>query len=276
MPKLSQIYLYPVKSLAGIAVDSWPVDQNGLLYDRKWMLVDAQGRFLSQRTLPNMALIRPRIGQTQLSLSAPGREDLLFPLQGSGGDSLEVEIWDDRCLAESVSEAADRWFSDFLQTDCRLVFLPAHEKRPVDPRYALASDQTAFSDGFPFLLASVASLNAFNRTLEQPIAMLRFRPNLVVSDCAAYAEDSWRRIKINDIGFRLPKPCSRCPIPGIDPNTALADKTVLAALNRSRRWDNKVYFGQNALHDTVGRLAVGDSVEILETGSANPPLSRID
>ncbi|AEG00619.1 MOSC domain-containing protein [Methylomonas methanica] len=272
MPVLSQIYIYPVKSLAGIAVTEWPVDSNGLRFDRKWMLIDAQQQFLSQRSLPQMALIKPHIEGDCLILSAPNQPELELPLHPTGGDEVEVGIWHDRCLAKSVSPAADEWFSRFLQTDCRLVYHPDEQIRQVDQRYAQPADQTAFSDGFPFLIISENSLNALNQLLDAPVSMLRFRPNLVVTDCDSHAEDHWRQIKINNIAFRLPKPCSRCAVPGIDPETAVRNKEPLATLNRIRRWENKLYFGQNALHDKAGTLSVGDWVDILESGEKQPPL----
>lgn len=272
MPVLSQIYIYPVKSLAGIAVKAWPVDSNGLRFDRKWMLIDAQQQFLSQRSLPQMALIKTRIEQDCLIMSAPNQPDLKISLFPTDGDEVEVGIWHDRCLAKTVSSAADAWFSRFLQTDCRLVYHPDEQIRQVDQHYAQPTDQTAFSDGFPFLVISENSLNALNQLLDTPVTMQRFRPNLVIADCDSHAEDRWRQIKINSLTFRLPKPCSRCAIPGIDPETAVRSKQPLATLNRMRRWDNKIYFGQNALHDKAGNLSVGDPVEILEAGEKQPPL----
>lgn len=272
MPILSQIYLYPIKSLAGIQVLTWPVDHNGLKFDRKWMLVDTQQQFLSQRRLPNMALIKPRIEQDALILSAPGQQELELALLPDGGDEMEVGIWHDRCLAKTVSPQADDWLSRFLRTDCRLVYHPDGQVRQVDQRYAQAADQTAFSDGFPFLIVSENSLNALNQLLRTPVTIQRFRPNLVIADCDSYAEDGWRRIRINQIEFRLPKPCSRCAVPGIDPETAISGKEPLATLNRIRRWEQHVYFGQNALHNRSGQLAVGDLVHILEHGEKQPPL----
>lgn len=272
MPILSHIYIYPVKSLAGIQVPTWNVDNNGLRFDRKWMLVDAQSQFLSQRRLPKMALIQPRIEQDSLILSAPGQQELQLPLYPSGGDQIKVDIWRDHCLAKTVSPAADAWFCNFLQTECRLVYHPDDQIRLVDQRYAQTVDQTAFSDGFPFLIVSENSLNALNRLLQTPVTIQRFRPNLVLADCESFAEDSWRQIKINGIEFRLPKPCSRCSVPGIDPDTAISGKEPLATLNRIRRWDNHIYFGQNALHNQSGNLAVGDRVDILAYGEKQPPL----
>lgn len=276
MPILNDIYLYPVKSLAGIRVDRWPVDKNGLMYDRKWMLVDNEHRFLSQRRLPKMALIKTRIEREGLVISAPQMQDLKLELRPHGGEDIEVVIWRDQCLAKTVSKQANDWFSAFLEIDCHMVYQPDDRKRQVDQRYAQASDQTAFADGFPFLVVSEGSLNALNLALstamEAEIDMERFRPNLVITDCEAYAEDSWRRIRIGDIEFRLPKPCSRCSVPGIDPETALSSKEPLATLSRLRKWQNQVYFGQNALHDKGGELAVGTRVDIIETGPKQPPI----
>jgi uncharacterized protein YcbX len=274
MPTLSQIFVYPVKSLAGISVDHWPVDSKGLLYDRKWMLIDNNAQFLSQRRFPKMALIKTRIVDDKLILSAPNQADLALPLDADDGEEIEVVIWDDRCLAKTCGEVADRWLSEFLQGDCRLVYQADHDIRKVDPDYAFDTDQTAFSDGFPFLIVSENSLNALNQAMQLEFDMQRFRPNLVVAECDSYAEDTWRRITINDISFRLPKPCSRCSVPTIDPLTAETGKEPLTTLNRLRKWENKVYFGQNALHNKPGSLSVGESLHIDETGENQPPLER--
>ncbi|WP_347986350.1 MOSC N-terminal beta barrel domain-containing protein [Methylomonas sp. AM2-LC] len=273
MPVLSQIHLYPVKSLAGFQVSTWPVDQNGLRYDRKWMLVDEQGDFLSQRRLPRMALISTQIKEQRLFLTAPGHSEYSVALETEDGEELTVQIWHDQCIAKTCDARLDNWLSDYLGTSCRLVYLPEHSIRRVDPNYALSSDQTAFSDGFPFLLVSEASLQALNNAMSLELDMIRFRPNLVVAECASYAEDSWRQIIINDIHFRLPKPCSRCSVPTIDPQTALSGKEPLTTLARLRKWQNKVYFGQNVLHDQQGVLSVGSLIEIVETGERQPPLA---
>lgn len=271
MPVVSQLYIYPVKSLGGIAVQQWPVDATGLRYDRRWMIVDSLGNFLSQRRLAQMALIKTRMDSNQLWLSAPEHGEIGIPLSASDGERVSVRVWDDQCLAHTVSADVDAWLSTYLQQACRLVYHPDDQRRAVDPDYAQASDQTAFSDGFPFLLASEASLQHFNQHSCLDIGMARFRPNIVVSDCEAYAEDRWRQIRINSLGFRLPKPCSRCAIPGIDPDTAETQPAVLSALAKWRKWNNKVYFGQNALHDDIGMLSVGDEVTVVISAHAQPP-----
>jgi uncharacterized protein YcbX len=270
--QLSGIYIYPVKSLAGIRVERWPVKPTGLAYDRKWMLVDEDGLFLSQRKLPRMALIKTALTGNELALSAPGMEPLTLSLLPSEGEWTDILVWNDRCRARGVSGEADLWFSRFLGQNCRLVFQPEESIRTVNPDYGLPSDQTSFSDGFPFLIVSESSLAALNREMGLNLPIERFRPNLVISGCRGYEEDTWREIRIGEIDFRLPKPCARCSVPTIDPETAETGKEPLVTLNRTRKWQNKVYFGQNALHDQCGELAVGDRVQIITTGPRQPPL----
>jgi len=261
---LSDIFIYPVKSLAGIRVESWDVVQTGLKYDRQWMLIDENGQFLSQRRLPKMALIQTRLTNSELILSTKNFADLYLPLELEGGEIIKSTVWEDCCDGLHVSNEADAWLSEVLQTTCKLVYLPTQTKRGVDLKYATQTDQVAFADGFPFLIISENSLNALNSQLETPVEMARFRPNLVVSGCEAYAEDTWREIKIGNIEFRLPKPCSRCSVPAINPKTAEVGKEPLTTLNRLRKIDGKIYFGQNALHNQQGRVTVGDMVNVLE------------
>ncbi len=268
---LQRIFIYPVKSLAGIEVSDWPVVATGLRYDRQWMLVDGEGRFLSQRRLPKMALIKTALTGAELILSAPGQADLHLPLQAETGAELEVEIWRDQCRASLLAQHVDQWFSDFLQTDCRLVSYSAGTVRPVDPDYALANDRVAFSDGFPFLLVSSESMDSLNQAMGLSLPIIRFRPNLVISGGEPYAEDRWREIKIGEVSFRLPKPCSRCIVPTIDPDTAERGKEPMQTLQKLRKWQNQVYFGQNAIHDQTGELAVGMPVTVIKTGPAQPP-----
>lgn len=269
---LSAIYVYPVKSLAGISVRSWPVVKTGLKYDRKWMLIDNECQFLSQRRLPKMALINSAMTEHSLILSAPGMNDLTLELEPKSGNVINSTIWHDQVDTLAISAKADNWFTQFLQTECRLVYQPDTAIRPVNPNFAKADDQTSLSDGFPFLLVSEHSLTALNRTMQLNLPITRFRPNLVVSGCEPYAEDIWREITIGTIGFRLPKPCARCSVPTIDHETGITGKEPLTTLNRLRKWQNKVYFGQNALHDGLGILSVGDTVLINLEGAAQPPL----
>lgn len=260
---LRTLYRYPVKSLRGEGFHALDVRARGFAFDRHWMLVDAQGGFLSQRRQPQMSLIGAAVDDHgQLRLYAPGVADLLLDKETEG--RIEVVVWGDSVQGMPVGPEADAWLSEFLGLACRLVSFPRNEVRAVDPDYASASDQVSFADGFPFLLISQASLDDLNGRLDKAVPMLRFRPNLVVDGCDAYAEDGWRRIRIGDIEFRVAKPCARCIIPTIDPATAQRGPEPLRTLMSYRRRDNKVYFGQNLVHDGVGRLEIGMPVEVLE------------
>ncbi len=262
--RLSGLYRYPVKSLAGEYLEQSRLDGFGLERDRRWMLVDREGRFLSQRELPRMALIRPSLSPDGLVLRTPQLPDLAISLPGEDAERVKVRIWGDDCMAQLADNLAHAWLSDFLGQACRLVHMPEQTVRPVDPDYALASDRTAFSDGFPLLLISQASLDDLNNRLHEPLPMLRFRPNLVVEGCAAYAEDDWRRIRIGELTLRVVKPCSRCKITTIDPYTAESGSEPLKTLSGYRRRGNQVFFGQNLLHDGPGELRLGMPLEVLE------------
>ncbi len=264
--ELSGLFCYPVKSLRGLSLPAAEADARGLRLDRHWMLVDPAGRFVTQRQQPRMALIECAVEAAGLRLAAPGMPPLQLDAPPGGGETLEVQLWSDRCQALAWGAEADAWFSRFLERPVRLVSMSEGGVRPLDPDYARPGDQTGFADGFPFLLISEASLADLNRRIGRVLPMRRFRPNLVVRGCAPYAEDHWRRIRIGAVEFRLVKPCSRCIIPSIDPATGERDGSEpLATLSRYRQRGNKVYFGQNLIHDGPGRLAVGDGVEVLET-----------
>jgi uncharacterized protein len=274
---LSALYIYPVKSLRGIAVSTAAVTDRGLHMDRRWMLVDAAGRFMSQRQTPRMALVSVAVREGGLALDAPGMEPLLVPFEAPTPEPLEVEVWRDRCEARTVGPSFDRWFTRFLGQDCRLVQMPEETLRPVDPIYAAhPDDHVSFADGYPFLLISEASLDDLNRRLRErdaaPVDMIRFRPNLVVRGAQAYAEDDWKRLRIASTEFRVVKPCSRCVIPTVDLATGEKGREPLATLTQYRRRDNKVFFGQNLVHEwpSVGPapvLRVGDAVELMDPGA---------
>ncbi len=272
MPVLSSIFLYPIKSLRGIQVDQWDIIETGLKYDRQWMLIDQQQNFLSQRRLPKMALISTQIKEPYLIVSAPNQNDLILVLSPPNTQRLTINIWHDQYPVQTVSPEADQWFSDFLQSPCQLVYQSENNIRQVDPHYANPTDQTKFSDGFPFLITTEASLALLNQQMGLSFSMQRFRPNLVISDCKSYEEDTWRQLSINAIHFRLPKPCSRCSIPQIDPETAQSGKEPLRTLALTRKWGNQVFFGQNALHDKKGQIQTGNPVHIIKTGEVQPPL----
>ncbi|MCB1775311.1 MAG: MOSC domain-containing protein [Gammaproteobacteria bacterium] len=260
--RLTALYRYPVKSLRGQGFAQLAVGPRGFVGDRQWMVVDAEGRFLSQRQQARMSLVDVEIdGDGELWLHAEGMAPLSPRVNGA--ERRRVTVWSDDVVGERVDPATDAWLSAFLDTSCQLVRFPDDIVRPVDPAFAAAQDQVGFADGFPFLLISEASLTDLNARLQQPVDMIRFRPNLVVSGCEPFEEDSWRRIRIGPIEFRVAKPCSRCIIPTIDPATGERGREPLATLMTYRRRDNKVYFGQNLVHDHQAVLEQGMAVEVL-------------
>ncbi len=266
--RLSQLYIYPVKSMAGIPLEASELDDMGLKYDRRWMLVDSQGRFMTQRTHPQMVLIRPTILDGRLLLTGSKGESVEVPGIEHAEERMSVQVWKDQVKAHRLSSAIDAWLSREIGDPCHLVFIADDEIRQCDPAYAKEGDRTGFSDGFPLLLISEASLDLLNEKLDAPVDMIRFRPNLVVAGCHAHAEDNWREISIGDIRFRIVKPCSRCPIPTVNPETGRKEgPEPLKTLMSYRRRDNKVWFGQNMVHEGKGLLQTSQQVEILATGS---------
>lgn len=262
--RLSDVYVYPVKSAAGIRLESAEVVSTGLRFDRRWMIVDDDGTFLSQRTESRLALLRPALEADALRLSAPGREDLVVPFEAPSRGAAEVRVWQDAVPAVDAGAEARAWLRAFLQRDVRLVAFPSGAHRAVDPERARPGDGVAFADGYPFLLTSTASLAELNLRLPHPVEMIRFRPNLVVDGAEPFAEDEWRRIRIGDASFRVVKPCARCAITSVDPATGQRGPEPLRALAEFRRRNGKVLFGQNLIHDGAGRLRQGDAVELLE------------
>lgn len=262
---VTQLAIYPVKSLAGIALQAMTLGARGPAFDRHWMVADPQGRFITQREQPRMCLVRTTLQDDALLLDAPGRTTLRLPIPTSDtAPRSNVTLWRDTVSACDAGAAAAQWLSDFLGIPCRLHYLPRDTVRPVDPAYARAEDEVGFADGYPLLLITEGSLQAFNAELSAPIGSERFRPNIVLAGNAPYAEDEWRRLRIGGIEFEVAKPCARCVIPSLDPATAERQPVVSKALARTRRRDNAVYFGQNLIHRGWGTIRVGDEATVLE------------
>ena len=260
---MSELWRFPVKSLRGVRCARLAVGPRGFEHDREWMVVDATLRFLTQRQVTKMALVDVEVDAARVRLAAPGMPDLGIAHEQNGA-AIEVRVWSDVCAGVTVGAEADAWLTGFLGRSCRLVRFPQGAMRAVDPAFAKPDDQVGFADGFPFLLISQASLDDLNDRLAQPVPMIRFRPNLVVTGTAPFEEDRWRRIRIGGLTFRVVKPCSRCIIPTIDPDTAERAREPLQTLKSYRSRENKVFFGQNLLHDGFGELSEGMSVEVLE------------
>lgn len=268
---LSGIYIYPVKSLRGVAVPAATLDAHGLVGDRRFLVVDDTGRFLTQRVLPRMALIDTELGREELILRHPQHGSAAVGLADDGPPAT-VQIWRDTVQAVDCGVEIAVWLSDFLRHPCRLVRMGADYRRPVKPAKAQPGDVVTFADAYPLLALSEASLADLNDRLvtqdEEPVPMNRFRPNVVIAGCPAFAEDAWQRVRIGAAVFRAAGPCVRCSIPTIDQATAVRYKEpirTLAAYRRTAADASEVIFGQNLIHETKsGEIRIGDAVAPLE------------
>ncbi len=259
---LTSLHVYPIKSCAGTSVASWKADSLGFVRDRRWMITDEEGIFLSQRELPKMSLIRPEMKEDHLSITAPDMPTLEVSF-GPDGNRTPARVWGDLVEVAPTGDEASRWFSEFLRISCRFVHLPDDSIRRVDPDFANPEDRVHLADGFPFLLISEASLEELNTRLDEPLPMNRFRPNLVVRGTEPFAEDEWKNIRIGELTFRVAKPCARCAITTVEQTTGEKGKEPLTTLATFRKVDGKVMFGQNLIHESPGALRVGDGVEVL-------------
>ncbi|HEX6644133.1 MAG TPA: MOSC N-terminal beta barrel domain-containing protein [Gemmatimonadales bacterium] len=262
---VTRLSIYPVKSLGGFDVASWEVDAFGPRLDRRWMVLDAEGDFLTQRWRPRMALVRASLGEDgTVRLAAPGMRPVAAP-QG-GGPGRTARVWNDAAEAEGCGPDADRWLSEFLGEPCSLVFMPERTVRRIALRREEALGRVSFADAYPFLLFSEASLADLNARLAEPLPHDRFRPNIMVDGVAPFAEDAWDRIVIGDLPLVATKRCVRCVLTTIDQDTAAIGKEPLRTLATYRRADGGVVFGVNLAHQGTGRLAVGDAVRATPHG----------
>jgi len=271
---LSELFVYPIKSAAGIRVPSSQLTTRGLQFDRRYMLVSPDGRFMTQRRFPKMALIQTAILGSEnvgaIALSAPDMDALEIVQPVASDSAVEVEVWGDRTLALSCGLAAQSWFTQFLSTPCQLVYMPESAHRPADHGKFGSAEIVSFADAYPYLLLSEASLTGLNQKLTaknaDPVTMNRFRPNLVVSgEIAPHAEDDWKRIRIGDVVFKVAKPCARCSVPNVNQETGDRTQEPSRTLSTYRAWDKGIWFGQNLIQENPGsgHLRIGDEVEIL-------------
>ncbi|WP_336515266.1 MOSC domain-containing protein [Pollutibacter soli] len=267
MLRVSELYIYPVKSLGGIAVQEAKMTSRGLEYDRRWMLVDENGIFMTQRTTREMSLLQCGISGGYLMVYHKLNRDkkISIPLDQYGEEKTEHEVWGDLCVGSNVSSEADQWFSDVLGLKCRLVFMADDSIRPVDTNYTSHGEITSFSDGYPSLIIGQASLDDLNGRMEIPIPMNRFRPNIVFTGGSPFEEDTMRKFRIGAILFEGVKLCARCAIPTINQDTGQMAKEPTRTLAKYRARNNNVYFGQNLIHSGEGIIRVGDEIEVLQT-----------
>ena len=264
-PTLSALHLFPIKSCAPLPVASATVEPRGLARDRRWIVTDAAGRFLTGRQHPRLTLLKAvPDGDTALALAAPGMPTLRLQ-QPQRTERVEVTVWKNTVNALPTDAATDAWISQFLGMPARIFFMDEDCVRPVDPDYSKPGDEVSFADAYPMLMISEGSLAALNAKLAAPVPMLRFRPNFVVANTGPHAEDGWKRVRIGAVEFDLVKPCSRCVFTTVDFEKGVFDPSgePLKTLMTYRRTERGVTFGQNVIPRGVGTVRVGDAVEVL-------------
>jgi uncharacterized protein len=259
---ISSLFVYPVKSCRGIELRQARLTPRGLQYDREWMVASPEGRFLTQREAPRLALVGTALRDDHLELSAPGLPTLAVPLQRPvGAASVEVTIWRDHVLAVDEGPAAANWLGEHLRRDVRLVRFDDARSRPTDPSWSQGlAGKSAFSDGYPVLVLSRASFDDLNSRLPSPLPLDRFRPNVYLDGCAPYAEDAIRGLENEQMRLRIVKPCVRCVITTTDQATAVPQGDEPLRTLKSYRWDGALHgvtFGQNAIVERPGLLEVG-------------------
>lgn len=259
---LASIHVYPVKSLGGFATDSTQLTDRGLQHDRRWMLVDEQGKFLSQRELAAMACLHcSPAGEGFRVHDLRDGASLQLPWSIAEGESQRAQLWSATLTMLHGDPAWDAWFSTQLERPVRLVYMPDASKRRTDGRYATGI--TALSDAFPYLIISQASLDDLNTRLPEPVGMERFRPNLVIGGGVPYQEDEWQEIRIGELSLKVVKACARCVIITTDQHSGERNKEPLRSLAKYRALGNKVHFGMYAMGSGTGLLHKGDDVIVI-------------
>jgi uncharacterized protein len=283
MPSISQLNVYPIKSCAGISRETVRLTPFGLEHDRNWMLIGADGQFVTQRTHARLALVRPTLDDNELAVHAPGMPSLRLPVDAAalaGAPVVAATVWRDTVPALYAGDAAARWFSDLLNAPVRLVRFEPGQERTANPEgTGEAMAQVRFADGYPLLIIGEGSLNDLNARLAgngvDPIPMNRFRPNLVLSGTEAYEEDYTETLRIGaahgEVELRIVKPCTRCPIPTIDQAQGAPDPRwpneptdTMTTYRADSRMGGAITFGQNAIvvSGAGDTLAVGQSVDV--------------
>lgn len=266
MMYVSELWIYPIKSCRGIAVESLQLEDRGPRNDRRWMLVDNDGVFISQRTVPRLALVDVALAGDDVLVSTPGTSPLRLSVPRQSPEE-PCTIWDDTVPLRYTDEAANEWFSSLLQIDCRLMYMPVSTQRVVDPTYSPERRLVSLADAFPLLLIGQASLDLLNEKLiakgEDAVPMKRFRPNVVVAGATPHAEDEWQRIDIGGSMYDVVKPCARCSTTTVDTTTGIPGKEPLRTLAEYRKRGSKVMFGQNVIHATQSVVRVNDVVSVV-------------
>jgi len=258
--RLSEIWIYPIKSLGGIRLTTAKVLEKGLKFDRRFMLVDENGKFMTQRVHPSMALFKLSVFNDQFSVQH-NSDSLTIPVVPVlHGAEKVVNIWDDTVQAVEAGAEYNQWFSDRLKLKCKLVFFPEENARAVDPRYKVNNEHVSLADAYPLLIIGQRSLDDLNTRLAEPVPMNRFRPNLVFTGGDPYEEDTWQEFTVGKNRFVGVKPCARCVLTTVNQDTGIAGKEPLKTLSTYRNRNGKVLFGQNLVAVDHHEIQVGDRI----------------
>jgi uncharacterized protein YcbX len=252
--ELDSITIYPIKACRGVRVQSAELVARGLADDRRYMLVDEAGRFITQRDEHSLARVDVEREGSGWRLTASGLSPLFLAPSVGQGQLLPVEVWRSTVAARVVPDASE-WFSSFLGRACRLVYFPDLGRRAVEHE---RGHSVAFQDAYPFLVISLESLADLNRRVAAPLEMERFRPNLVIRGVEAYAEESWTRFRIGQADFRMTRPCVRCVVTTLDPRSGERDTEPLRTLSGYHTYEGRPAFGMNAVHESVAPIRVGE------------------
>jgi uncharacterized protein len=260
---LTEINIYPIKSLGGISLKKSRIEERGLALDRRWMLVDKENKFITQRTNALLSLLKVNLHDNGIEINNKEHGTVTFEFGQTIPKTKKVVVWDSVVDALEVSQKVNEYLSSFLNAEIRLVFMPDDSKRLVDTNYAKSGEIVSFADAFPCLLIGNASLTDLNGKLEVPLPMNRFRPNLVVNTSVPFDEDIWSEFSIGSANFAGVKRCARCVVTTIDQATGKKGAEPLKTLSSYRNFNNKVLFGQNVLYKGgSAQISLGDEVRI--------------
>jgi len=260
--KVVSLHIYPIKGMQGVSVQSSKALERGFEHDRRYMLVDKDGKFISQRTHPQLVFFHPQIIDNQL-VAEYKDQSISISQDASLQNTVETTIFENLVEATEVSHEANSWFTSILNEEVRLVKMGRDNIRYKELVKGPKQVEVSFADGYPYLITGTESLRQLNGKLDMSIDMNRFRPNIVVETSKAHIEDNWEGVKIGETKFMVIKPCARCPVPTIDQTNGTKSKEPIKTLASYRKEKNKVYFGANAISRQVGLVHIGDEVVVL-------------
>jgi uncharacterized protein YcbX len=254
---VKELYIYPIKSLAGISVPTAKAEEMGFEYDRRWMLIDEENQFITQRKHPNLSQFYPKISEDKMEISHHNATHK-FSIHESLPETIFSKVWDDESKVSEVSKATSKWFSEALGFTCKLVKIVNNGDRKHHNTKLGKILNVSLADGYPYLLIGSESLDSLNEKLEEKITISRFRPNIVINSSIAHEEDLFDTFQIGNVKFKNTKPCGRCVMVNTNPITGIVLKEPLKTLSTYRKVENSVLFGTNVMCLNEGKITVGD------------------